>query len=196
MDIRSRAAPILGPVRRNLGFAAKSRRRVRFLRDGIEGICMELRQAIDCGPILREYGAIVGRNDSIHGPLHIMNAPGDFSRLVIGHDVYIGPDVLIDLADSVTIGDYVSIVARTNLITHLDVGEGPLKARRPRKQGPVVIEDGAYLGVAVTVLHGVTIGREATIGAHCLVRKDVAASATYVSPEAKPVWVPRLGPVQ
>lgn len=187
MGFRSKAAPALRPLRRNLAIGGKYRRRVRYLRDGIEGICMELRQAIDCGPILREFGANVGANDSIHGPLHIMNAPGDFSRLTIGHDVYIGPDVLIDLADSVTIGNYVSVVARTSIMTHIDVGPGPLKERRPRKQGPVVIEDGAYLGTAVTILHGVTIGREATIGANCLVRKDIPAYATYVSPEARPL---------
>ena len=157
------------------------------MRDGIEGICMDLRQAIDCAPILREYGAKVGSAPSIHGPLHIMNASDNFSRLTIGDHVYIGPDVLIDLADTVTIGNHVSIVARSNLITHLDVGEGPLKERRPRKQGSVVIEDGAYLGATVTVLHGVTIGREATVGAHCLVRHDVPARSTYVSPEAAPV---------
>jgi acetyltransferase-like isoleucine patch superfamily enzyme len=190
MGLRSRAAPLLRPVRKNLGVAGRSRRRLRYLRDGIEGICVELRQAIDCGPILREYGATVGDGDSIHGPLYIMNAPGDFKRLRIGHHVYIGPGVLIDLADSVTIGDHVSIVSRSNLITHIDVGEGPLKQRRPRKQGPVVIEDGAYLGAAVTVLHGVTVGREATIGAHCLVRHDVPAGATYVSPEGQPLELP------
>lgn len=187
MGFRSKSAPMLRPVRKNLKFVSKSRRRVRFLRDGIEGICMELRDAIDCAPILREYGATVGSAPSIHGPLHIMNAPGDFSTLTIGDHVYIGPDVLIDLADTVTIGNHVSIVARSNLITHLDVGEGPLKERRPRKHGPVAIEDGAYLGAAVTVLHGVTIGREATIGAHCLIRHDVPAHATFVSPEALPL---------
>ena len=187
MGLRSKAAPFLRPVRDRLGIAGTSRRRVRYLRDGIEGICMELRQAIDCAPVLREYGAAVGVAPSIHGPLHIKNAAGDFSRLTIGDQVYIGPDVLIDLADSVTIGDNVSIVARSNLITHIDVGDGPLKERRPRKQGPVVIEDGAYLGAAVTVLHGVRIGREATIGAHCLIRHDVPAGATYVSPEATPL---------
>lgn len=184
MDLRSRAAPYLRPVRKNLAFVGTSRRRARYFRDGIEGICMELRQAIDCAAILREYGAKVGSAPSIHGPLHIMNAPGDFSRLTIGDEVYIGPDVLIDLVDTVTIGSQVAIISRSNIMTHIDVGPGPLKERRPRRHGPVVIEDGAYLGAGVTVLHGVTIGRQATIGAHCLVRKDVAAHSTYVSPEA------------
>lgn len=186
MSLRARLAPALRPVRDNLAFAGRSRRRLRYFRDGIEGICVELRNAIDCGPILREFGATVGPHDSIHGPLYIWNAPGDFRHLTFGHHAYIAPGVLIDLTDTVTIADYVAIGPGSHLITHIDVGESPLKQRRPRKHGPILIEEGAYLGVGVTVLHGVTIGREATIGANSLIRHDVPAGATYVSPDARP----------
>jgi acetyltransferase-like isoleucine patch superfamily enzyme len=148
---------------------------------------MELRSAIDCAPILREFGASVGPNATIFGPLHIMNAGSDFSALTIGRDVYIGTDVLIDLADRVTIGDFISIGMRSNLITSFDVGPGPLSERRPRKQGPITLEDGCYVGTAVTILHGVTIGAEATVGAHALVRKDVPPHATIVAPEPRPL---------
>lgn len=148
---------------------------------------MELRSTIDAVPILREYGAKVGDECTIAGPLHIMNADTDFSRLRIGDRVYLGTDVLIDLADRVTVGDECSIGMRSNFITSFDVGPGPLKAKHPRKQGPIVIEPGTYLGTGVTVLHGVTIGREATVGAHCLVNRDVPAGATYVSPLATPL---------
>ena len=144
---------------------------------------MELRATIDCGPILREFGATVGENTVVYGPLHIMNAEVDFKNLRIGSDVYLGTDILIDLADSVTIGNAVSIGMRSSLITSFDVGPGPLKEKRPRKQGPIRIEDGVYIGTGATLLHGVTIGREATIGAHCLVRKSLEAGTTWVSPE-------------
>jgi len=90
---------------------------------------MELRTTIDCGPILREFGAHVGEGATIYGPLHVMNADGDFSRLWIG--------------------------------------------------------DRVYLGTATTVLHGVTIVEQATVGAHCLVRKAVPAHTTFVSPEGR-----------
>lgn len=162
------------------------RRRVRYMRDGIEGIAMELRAAIDCVPILREYGATVGERTTIYGPLHIMNADRDFSNLRIGSDVYIATDVLFDIADRVEIGHAVSIGMRSNLVTSFDVGPGPLRERRPPKHGPIVVEDGAYLGTGVTVLHSVTVGREATLGAHALVRSDVAPGATYLSPLATP----------
>ena len=146
---------------------------------------MELRSTIDCGPILRVFGAEVGANTVVNGPLHIMNADGDFSKLNIGHDVYVGTETLIDLADAVMVRDFATVSARCNLITHIDVGPGPLRERRPPKHAPVVIESGAYLGVGVTLLHGVTVGEQATIGAHCLVRNSVEAGTTWVSPEPR-----------
>jgi acetyltransferase-like isoleucine patch superfamily enzyme len=185
-DLRPLLAPALQPLRRADRALGRWRRRVRYFRDGIEGICMELRSTIDCADVLREFGARVGENTVIYGPLHIMNAERDFTSLEIGRDVYLGTNILIDLADRVTIGDYVSIGMRSNLVTSFDVGPGPLKATRPRKQGPISLGAGAYLGTGVTVLHGVTVGEKATVGAHCLIRKDVAAGATWVTPEAAP----------
>jgi acetyltransferase-like isoleucine patch superfamily enzyme len=182
-DLRPKLAPALRPLRDLDKALGRWRRRVRYFRDGIEGICMELRTTIDCSNVLREFGAEVGENTVIYGPLHVMNADRDFSGLRIGHDVYLGTNILIDLADTVTIGDFVSIGMRSNLVTSFDVGPGPLKESRPRKQGPIVLGTGAYLGTGVTILHGVTIGPGATVGAHCLIRKDVAEGATWVAPE-------------
>ncbi len=181
-SFRTFLAPSLRPVRRRLATLGRIQRKMRYFRDGIDGIAMDLRGTIDCGPILREFGAHVGAGATVLGPLHIMNAEGDFSRLWIGDHVYIGIDALFDLADSVHIGHDVSIGMRSNLVTSFDVGPGPLRAVRPRKQGPITIEDGAYLGTGVTLLHGVTVGALATVGAGCLVRKDVPPGATLVVP--------------
>ena len=185
--IRSVARPWLLPVKSGTRWIGRWRRRLRYMRDGIDGICAELRTCVDPVPILREYGATVGQNPSIFAPLHIVNADGDFRNLVIGDSVHIGADTLFDLADRVTIGDFATLSMRTTVVTHLDVGPGPLKDRRPRKQGPVVLERGCYLGAGVTILHGVTIGAEATIGAHALVRSNVPAHATVVSPDPHPM---------
>lgn len=187
MQLRSALRPVLLPVKRATGWLPRARRRLRYLRDGIEGICAELRTTADPVPILREFGATVGRNPSIFAPLHLVNADGDFRNLTIGDNVHIGADTLIDLADRVTIADYATISMRCTLITHIDVGPGPLKERRPRQQGPVALERGCYLGTGVSILHGVTIGPEATIGAHTLVRDDVPANATLVSPDPHPL---------
>jgi putative colanic acid biosynthesis acetyltransferase WcaF len=183
---RNAIAPFARPVRRALGVFGRSRRRGRYLRDGIEGIAMELRTTTNAHiEILREFGATVGTNVSIHGPIHIVNADGDFANLRIGNRVHLGTEVLIEWADSVSIEDEATLSMRCNLITHMDVGPGPLKERRPRAQGPVTIGAGAYLGIGATVLHDVSVGAGATIGAHALVDRDVSPGATLVAPRAR-----------
>ena len=179
-------APIGRPLRRALGIFGSSRRKARYLRDGIEGIAMELRTTPNAHvEILREFGATVGKEVSIHGPIHIVNADGDFTKLKLGDRVHLGTDVLIDLADAVTIEDEATLSMRCSVITHMDVGPGPLRERRPRSQGAVTIGAGAYLGIGATVLHGVNIGAAATIGAHALVDRDVAPGATLLAPRAR-----------
>ncbi len=121
----------------------------------------------------------------IPGPLHIVNAASDFSNLTIGNHVHIGADTLVDLADAIVIEDYATLSMRSTLVTHIDVGPGPLKERRPRQQAPVRIGRGAYLGAGATILHGVTVGEEATVGAHALVDRDVAPGATVLAPRAR-----------
>ncbi len=183
---RKAITPVARPVRRGFGFAGRSRRRARFLRDGIEGIAAELRTTTNAhAEILREFGATVGKDVSIHGPIHIVNADGDFRRLTIGDRVHLGTDVLIDLAEDVAIEAAATLSMRCSVITHMDVGPGPLKERRPRQVGAVTIGAGAYLGIGATVLHGVTVGAEATIGAHALVDRDVAPGATLLAPRAR-----------
>lgn len=183
---RSAVAPVGRPVRAKFGWAGRARRRARFLRDGIDGIANELRGTTNGhAAILREFGATVGEGVSFHAPLHIVNANGDFRRLRIGDHVHIGADVLIDLASDVMIEDKATISMRCTLITHIDVGPGPLRESRPREVGTVCIGEGAYLGAGATILHGVTIGAGATVGAHALVDRDVAAGATVLAPRAR-----------
>jgi len=185
-NFRKSIAPVVRPIRRCFTFIGRSRRRGRYLRDGIEGIAMELRTTTNAHvQVLREFGAAVGDGVSIHGPIHIVNADGDFSNLRIGDRAHLGTDVLIDLADTVAIEENATLSMRCSIVTHMDVGPGPLKERRPRAQGPVVIGTGAYLGIGTTILHGVTIGAEATIGAHALVDRDVPPGATLLAPRAR-----------
>ena len=61
-SVRSRLAPALRPVRQRLSFWSRARRKVRYFRDGIEGIAAELRDTPNQHvAILREYGATVGQ---------------------------------------------------------------------------------------------------------------------------------------
>ena len=190
MALRSKLGPGLRPVRQRIGFWGRARRRAHYLRDGIEGIASDLRSTPNQHvAILREFGAKVGNEVSVHGPIFIVNGEVNgargFSNLTIGDRVHLGTAVLIDLAGAVVIEDEATISMRSSIITHMDVGPGPLREKRPRQQAPVRVGRGAYLGIGATVLHGVTVGAEATIGAHALVDRDVAPGATVLAPRAR-----------
>jgi acetyltransferase-like isoleucine patch superfamily enzyme len=145
-----------------------------FLTHGVEGIEEELRHRMrDPARVLRTYGADVAPDCVVVGPLSIINANGDFSNLTIEPHVHVGSEVFVDLVDKVTVEDGATISMRSTLITHTDVGHGPLGHTRPRETGPIVIGAGAYVGAGATILHGVTVGREAIVAAGALVKDDV-----------------------
>src|SRR5689334_18421953 len=128
-----------------------------------------LSQLTSGSDVLRTLGATVGEKSHIYSDICVYNLI-DFGceNLRIGSHVYIGPRCTFDLTAPITIEDHVSVSAQVTFITHLDVGSGPLKQRVPRKEGPIIVKQGAWLGVNSTVLHDVTIGEEAMIGAMTL----------------------------
>ena len=52
-------------------------------------------------------------------------------------------------------------------------------------KGPVIIEDGVWIGDKVTILPGVRIGENSIIGANALVTKDVPANCVVGGVPAK-----------
>ena len=97
----------------------------------------------------------------------------------IGSDVYIADDLLIveELADrgNITIGNRVSIAPRVTLVTSSHPNNSRIRGFAPLSQGPIVIEDDAWLGTGCVVLPGVRIGRGAVVGANSVVLQDVPA---------------------
>jgi acetyltransferase-like isoleucine patch superfamily enzyme len=100
-----------------------------------------------------------------------------FSGFTIGRDVYIADDLLIveELAErgNITIGDRVSIAPRVTLITSSHPNNSRIRDFAPLAEGPIVIEDDAWLGAGCVVLPGVRIGRGAVVGANSVVTEDV-----------------------
>ncbi len=128
--------------------------------------------------LLTQYGAHVGERTVIHAPLHIHNMGKEknnhFANLEIGERCYLGPDLFIDLSDRVKIEDRATISMRAALITHIHVGESPLRETYfPPQSAPVTVRQGAYIGCGATVLKGVVIGKNSAVGAGSLVNKDV-----------------------
>jgi acetyltransferase-like isoleucine patch superfamily enzyme len=134
---------------------------------------------------LAKFGAIVGKNTVIMPPLHVHN-PGKlrehhFSNLEIGDRCYVGPESFIDLTNRITIRNEVTISMCVSLITHIDVGESPLRLKHfPPKNQPIEICNGAYIGASVTILKDVKIGECAVVGAGCVVVKEVPAGSVLI----------------
>ncbi len=137
--------------------------------------------------ILRAFGAQIGPHTSVNGPVVIMNARKSLSNLRVGSEVHIGPDALLDLTAPIHIGDRATVSMRACVVTHLNIGNGELRALYPPKKGGVTIEEGAYLGANVTVLHGVTIGKGALVAAGAVVTKNVPPSVLVAGVPARRV---------
>jgi acetyltransferase-like isoleucine patch superfamily enzyme len=123
-------------------------------------------------PLLRLLGVHIGINARIHTPLHLHNT--QYNHLIVGNNCHIGRDVFFDLSRKVCIGDNVTISMRSTFITHIDVGDSPLKhLGYPRDESDIIIHDGVYIGAGATILYGVEIGENSLIAAGTLVKESV-----------------------
>jgi acetyltransferase-like isoleucine patch superfamily enzyme len=120
--------------------------------------------------------------------ISIVKTGSNSPTLVIGDDVTIGSDFCVSCIDSVRIGNKVLMADRVFIgdcyhdyrdVT-IPVIDQPMKA-----MGPVVIEDGAFIGINAVILPGVTIGRNAVVGASSVVTSDVPSYAVVVGNPAK-----------
>lgn len=96
----------------------------------------------------------------------------DFGRNIrVGRNVFINHACEFMDRGGITIGDDVLIGPKVNLVT---ISHPPDPAtRRSTHCAPIVIEQGAWLGAAVSVMPGVTIGKNAVVAANAVVTRDV-----------------------
>jgi maltose O-acetyltransferase len=154
---------------------------------GIEAINRHLLQVDRTEEILSEFGASIGSDTVLHGPLVVHNAVGDYSNLYVGDTVHIGRLVILDLAEPIRVERDSVVSMGCTILTHSDVGERPLQRLYPRKAAPVRIGPGAYLGANVTVLAGCDVGFEAVVGAGGVVTKPVPDGVVVTGVPALPV---------
>lgn len=157
---------------------------VRYLRNPNPRVTVRL---------LRTFGAHVGDRVTIKRGLLLDNAyedensAGDLSHLIIGANCYIGEGVYFDLADRVILEDDVVISGNVSIVTHADCNRAPYLSKAfPRRNGPVHIKRGAWIGFGATVLHGTTVGAHAVVAAHALLRTDAAPKTVYAGTPAVP----------
>lgn len=112
----------------------------------------------------------------------------DFGKNIrVGRRVFINFDCVFMDRGGITLGDDVLIGPRVNLITinHLTDPNN----RRTTVCKPIVIEDNVWIGAGVTVLPGITIGKNSIIGAASVVTKNVPPNTIRVGSPAKAVRI-------
>lgn len=100
-------------------------------------------------------------------------------RITIGDRVSINYDCHIGCVNEIKIGNDVLLASRVYISDHShgvpdygDIGTPP-SARQLYSKGPVIIEDGVWIGEGACILPGVRIGRHAIVGANAVVTRDV-----------------------
>ena len=118
----------------------------------------------------------------------------------VGHSVFIGDHVVIDLshADLIEIEDYAHITGGCRLLCHQrnlkDYCIGDNAALCGYRLGKIHIGKGSMIGMETMIMPGVTIGEGAIVGAGSLVTKDVPAWTVATGRPAKVIkQIPQRG---
>ncbi len=130
--------------------------------------------------LLRLFGAKVGKGVVIHPGVNI-KFPW---KLSIGDHVWIGQRAWLDNIDHLTIHNNVVISQGAMLI----LGSHDYKnADYPTMAGPVILEEGSWVGAGALVLGGVTMRSHALLAAGSVTSRSLRAYTIYRGNPAVPV---------
>jgi putative colanic acid biosynthesis acetyltransferase WcaF len=130
--------------------------------------------------ILRFFGAEIGANVLVRHRVRI-HWP---RKLSIGDNTWIGEGTWLLNLEPITIGRNVCISQDVFLCT----GSHDRQYKTFEfDNGPIYVEDDAWLAARAVVLRGATVGSGATIGASALVVRDVPAGALILAPPSRAV---------
>jgi maltose O-acetyltransferase len=133
--------------------------------------------------ILRELLGSFGEDADILAPFQC-----DYGwQIHIGARTFINYGAIILDCAEVRIGADVQIGPGVQLISALHPLDAETRRSGVETAEPVVIEDGAWLAAGVIVLPGVTVGREAVIGAGSVVTRDMPTGQLCFGNPCRPV---------
>lgn len=125
--------------------------------------------------VLRAFGARIGDGVLIRHRVRIQWP----WKLAVGNNSWVGTDVELYNLDQITIGDDVCISQHSYVCTGSHDRHSPTFEF---DNAPIVLEDGVWLCARSTVLRGVTVGANSTVGATALVTRDVPPNSIVVAP--------------
>ena len=148
---------------------------------GYEDTCGLIERTISHGSlptILAWGGARVGTGVSLR-PFTLDNATNGFENLETGDEVFIGRRCFFDLADKIIIQSGAALSGNVQVYTHGDVGHRPLAPYMPRRQGPVLIGQGAWVGAGAILLPGTSVGAMSVVGAGSVVTRPLPPGGVF-----------------
>lgn len=127
------------------------------------------------------YGCTIGDGTKIGAFVEIK------AGVVIGKNCKI--QAFVYIPEGITIGDGVFLGPHVTFTNDKYPGatnpDGSLKDACDWQMHKTIVKDGAAIGAGATILPGITIGRDALVGAGAVVTRDVPDGATVVGNPAK-----------
>jgi maltose O-acetyltransferase len=137
--------------------------------------------------VYRWCGVEIGAGTMICGSIELSGSGAICKKLKIGKKCLITAPLYADLNDTITIGHNVAIGHHVILITSSHDMRYELRRCGWIVPGPIVLEDGCWIGAGATILPGVTIGRGAVVAAGAVVSKSVPPNTLVGGVPARPI---------
>ena len=131
--------------------------------------------------ILEQLFGRLGENSIIEPPFYC----------AYGQNIYIGDHVYLNVlctildCNEVHIGDHVMIWPAVQIYTPAHHLQAEPRNRGMEVASPITIEDNVWIGGAAVLLPGVSIGRNAVVGAGAVVTRDVPANTVVAGNPAR-----------
>ncbi len=124
--------------------------------------------------LYRAAGVRIAPGAAVLGALDMLGDGKIADRLSIGEGAVVSPRCIFGLDNTISLGRNVAIGPGTSLYTATHaIGFGSQRMNRVVDSKPIVIEDGAWIGLQCVVLAGVTVGHGAVVSAGSVVTQDV-----------------------
>lgn len=145
-----------------------------------EGAVLDAKGSGEAAGVRLGNDVLIGRHSILSGTDASIEL-GDFVSM--GPNCYLRTGSFIRIGSNVSIGPYAALIAGEHAFDDPDT---PILKQARLSKG-ITVEDGVWLGARSTVLDGVTLGRDAVVGAGSLVRDDVPGGAIVVGVPARVV---------
>mgnify|MGYP001040527317 CR=1 FL=1 len=133
---------------------------------------------------LRRLGFEIGHGSTIWGQPSIIVGKHSSAQLRIGREVDANRGIVFELEQDISIGDRVSIGHEVLFLTGAQACRFSAQAES-YPAGPIVVEDGVWLGARCIVMPGVRIGQGSLVGAGSLVTHDLPANSFFAGTELR-----------